>query len=59
MDLRKLVDRKAGVQEFQESLMLKANTRDTISREEFTDVSYRLDRMLTDLTAKVDGRCNS
>lgn len=37
--------------------MLKANTRDTPSRDEFNDLTFRLDRVLSDLTAKVDGRC--
>jgi hypothetical protein len=34
MDLRKIVDRKAGVQEMQEALSLKANARDLPSRDE-------------------------
>jgi hypothetical protein len=58
MDLRKIVDRKAGVQEMQEALSLKANARDLPSKDEVQECLFKVDRMQSELAGKVDTRCN-
>ena len=57
MDLRKIVDRKAGVQEMQEALSLKANARDLPSKDEVQECLFKVDRMQSELAGKVDTRC--
>jgi hypothetical protein len=59
LDLRKIVERKAGVQEMQEALSLKANARDLPSRDEVQECLFKVDRMQGEVAGKVDTRCKS
>ena len=56
MDLRKIVDRKAGIQEMQEALALKADSRDSSSRQEIQEFLSRVESMQQEFEGKLDSR---
>lgn len=44
-ELKKLIDKKAGVLDLQEALQLKADVRNIIAKSEFEDWQYRVEKV--------------
>lgn len=53
-DMRKLLDKKVGLQEFHECLAGKADLRDAVPRAELQDMRLSLERAVSEAQAKVD-----
>lgn len=51
------MDRKAGVSELHEALMLKADARETMSRAEMNEMVARMERLQGDVSQKMEARC--
>lgn len=53
-ELKKLIDKKAGVLDLQEALQLKADVRNIIAKSEFEDWQYRVEKVTQEVGVKLD-----